>query len=268
VTGERIIVDPFDFVGGEIWRNGCYEPDTVAVIRRLLAPGMVYVDVGAYIGHHMIIASAAVGRTGCVHAFEPTPSTYHELQANVRLNHCKNTVCHNVALADRDGTARFYLAHVSEAAANSLGRTVHTSARHIDVRVRTLDDHFASNPVQHVDLIKVDVEGAELLVLRGAGQTLQRFMPCLILEFSQHAAAFSYTSADLAAALETMGYHLFRIGPMPLQPLDAHAESDELYFNALAVPPSVLDDLQRKQIVAVGHSRDRGTLAASSPRCA
>jgi FkbM family methyltransferase len=256
-TGQRIFADPFDSVGAEIRTNGCYEPETVAVIRGLLAPGMVYVDVGAYIGHHTIIGSAAVGPGGQVHAFEASPSTYAELLANVRLNQCTNTVCNNVALSDRAGTAPFYLADVSEAAANSLGRTVHTSERHIDVAVRTLDDYFESKSIHRVDLVKVDVEGAELLFVRGAARTLQRFKPALILEFSKHSSAFSYDSDDLATELGAMGYHLFQVGPMPLQPAAEAARHDELYYNILAVPSALVEDLQRKQIISLGQALGR-----------
>jgi len=247
LTGQKIIVDPLDSIGKEICQNGCYEPDTVALLDRLLEQGSVYVDVGAHVGHHVLIGSARVGSGGGVHAFEADPATFRELLRNVNINRCANVRVNNQAVADNSGTAHFFLADVSLSSANSLGKTVHTSDKRIDVTVTTLDAYFAACRADRVDVIKVDVEGAELLVLRGAVNALTRYQPTLILEFSRHSAAFNYTSRDLADELRAMDFELFRVAAMPLQPwVDSGEES---YYNVLAVPSRRVAEFRKKNVL-------------------
>ena len=184
VTGQPIEVDPFDVVGGEIARHGAYEPETVAVWRAILAPGMVVVDAGAHVGQYAIIASPLVGPTGSVHAFEPDPETFRQLTANVRLNRGGNVVCTQAALGRERGTAPLFLADVSNVGGNSLRRTVCSRGRQQDVGVESLDDYAAARSVARLDVLKADVEGPELLVLEGGARLLGRGRPSMLLEFS------------------------------------------------------------------------------------
>jgi FkbM family methyltransferase len=235
VTGQPIEVDPFDVVGGEIARHGAYEPETVAVWRAILAPGMVVVDAGAHVGQYAIIASPLVGSTGSVHAFEPDPETFRQLTANVRLNRGDNVVCTQAALARERGRAPLFLADVSNVGGNSLRRTVCSRGRQRDVGVETLDEYAAARSLEKLDVLKADVEGAELLVLEGGARLLARHRPLLLLEFSINTVAFGYTEADLRHRLAEWGYRPFAVGPMPLAELAAAPRGLDFY-NVLAVP--------------------------------
>jgi FkbM family methyltransferase len=235
VTGQPIEVDPFDVVGGEIARHGAYEPETVAVWRAILAQGMVVADAGAHVGQYAIIASPLVGPTGAVHAFEPDPETFRRLTANVRLNRGGNVVCTQAALGRERGTAPLFLADVSNVGGNSLRRTVCSRGRQRDVGVETLDDYAAARSLPRLDVLKADVEGAELPVLEGGARLLARGRPLMLLEFSINTAAFGYTEADLRHRLAAWGYRLFAVGPMPLIELGVMPRALEFY-NVLAVP--------------------------------
>jgi len=245
-TGQRIVIDPCDSVGRDVLLHGCYEPDTVVLLSALLSEGMTYVDVGANIGHHALIAASRVGDRGAIHAFEPTPATFDELRRNMSRNGCRNVSYNNCALGDYVGMAQFYLADLSETVANSLGRTVHVTDRQVSVSVRTLDDYSVDAGIDRLDVLKVDVEGAELMVLRGAERTIRQFQPLIVLEFSKHTVAFGYEAAELAQTLRNLQYELFTVGTMPLT---LHAHSDELYYNVLAVPANRVTELEVKQIV-------------------
>lgn len=245
-TGQRIVIDPCDSVGRDVLLHGCYEPDTVVLLFALLSEGMTYVDVGANIGHHALIAASRVGNRGSIHAFEPTPATFEELRRNMSRNGCHNVSYNNCALSDQVGTAQFYLADLSETVANSLGRTVHVTDRQVSVSVRTLDDYSVAADINRLDVLKVDVEGAELMVLRGAERTIRQFQPLIVLEFSKHTVAFGYEAAELAHTLRNLQYELFTVGAMPLT---RHSHSDELYYNVLAVPEHRVTELETKQIV-------------------
>ena len=235
VSGQQIEVDPFDAVGGEIARHGAYEPETVAVFQVLLTPGMVVVDAGAHVGQYTVMASPLVGLAGAVHAFEPDPDTFRQLVANVALNGGENVVCNQAALSREAGTACLYLADVSNIGGSSLRPTVCYRGRQRKVRVETIDGYAAVRSLSRLDLLKADVEGAELLVLEGGAAFLSRCRPLMILEFSINTRAFGYTETSLRERLADWGYRLFAVGPMPLVPLGV-APPDRDYYNVLAVP--------------------------------
>jgi FkbM family methyltransferase len=245
-TGQDIEVDPFDAVGAEIARWGCYEPETVAVFRALVAPGMVVVDAGAHVGQYTVMAAALVGPQGEVHAFEPDPATFRQLRDNVALNGYGNVVCNAAALSNQGGTATLFLADVSNVGGNSLRRTICSRGQEIAVPVRTLDEYAASAPLARVDLIKADVEGAELLLLQGGAGLITRCAPALILEFSVNVEAFDYSEGALRAQLADWGYALYGIGPLPLAPLSG-PPAGASYYNVLAVPRR-----RREALVATG----------------
>lgn len=99
-------VDPFASVGKEIACSGCYEPETVALFRTLVAPGMVVVDAGAQMGQYTVLARDAVGPTGQVHAFEPDPTTFRYVKANA--DGVPNTICNCFALGRESGTVTVF----------------------------------------------------------------------------------------------------------------------------------------------------------------
>jgi len=247
-TGQVLEVDPFDEVGGEVVRRGVYEPETVDVFRAVLAPGMIVVDAGAHVGQYSVIASPLVGPTGAVHAFEPDPDTFRQLLVNVRLNRCDNVACNEAALGREPGAARLHLADVSNVGGNSLRPTVCTRGQHREVHVETLDGYAAARGLSRLDVLKADVEGAELLVLEGGTRLVARCRPLMILEFSINVAAFGYTETDLRRRLGEAGYDLFAVGPMPLVEL-GERPLDRDFYNVLAVPRPRRADLVARRVV-------------------
>ena len=233
-TGQRVCVDPFDIVGGAIARDGCYEPETVAVFQQLLSPGAVAVDAGAHVGQYTLLAALAVAEPGHVHAFEPDPTTFELLAGNVRRNRCRNVTANRAALGHDTCSGTLYYADVFNTGGNSLRPDTTTAGAYVTVAVCTLDAYAVAQRLARLDVLKADVEGAELPLLDGARATIARFAPTMILEFSVKTALFGYSRADLRQALARAGYSLFRIGRMPLRSDGAcgvHAD----FVNMLAV---------------------------------
>jgi FkbM family methyltransferase len=248
-SGQLIFVDPFEHVGRAIARDGCYEPDTVALVRALLPPGSVFVDVGAHVGQYTLMGAQMAGSDGHVHAFEPDPANCALLRASVRANRCANVTCTEAALAASGGTASLHLSDVASTCGNSLGETGLTGGRAVTVALETLDAYVRSHGITRIDLVKADVEGAELPMLSGGSETLARFQPPLILEFSTHTAAFGYSRADLAAFLLERGYDLYEVGPLPLAPLTRTFAEREQY-NVLALPAALRAAMIGRGIIA------------------
>ena len=236
-NGMKIKVHLNDHVGGEIIRTGYYEIDTVRLIQRLLKPGMVFVDVGTHVGQYTLLASGPVGRTGEIHSFEPDPETYSWFVSNVKRNGLTNVRTNQLALAGQPGTLTLYLSEVTDIGSNSLRRPRFFSGRVCEVEVVTLDSYLESRHVSRVDVMKIDVEGAECEVVNGASALLGREdRPVMILEFEEaRQLAFQSSCAQLAALLVAKGYDLFRYDSSGLESYLPRVP-DKPSFNILAVP--------------------------------
>ena len=175
-NGQRIWVPLNDLIGETIYKSGYYEPDWVAIIQRLLEPGMVFFDVGAHIGQYTLLASEAVGSEGQVHSFEPDPDTYWFLDASVRLNRLRNVKSHCVALSSEPGTKSLYLAPVSSLGDSSLAPPKGYVGVTRTVPCTSLDAYVATHRVPRVDLIKVAFVG-RLVPYKGADMLIDATAP-------------------------------------------------------------------------------------------
>jgi FkbM family methyltransferase len=153
---------------------GCYEFTKQRLFARTVRPGQVVYDIGANVGFYTLLASVLVGPTGRVLAFEPLPRNVAYLRTHVELNHCHNTTVVTAAVSDTMGTARF-----DGSGDGSMAHLATDGA--IAVETVTLDNVvFAQGePPPHV--IKIDVEGAEMAVLRGGQQTIETYRPTIFL---------------------------------------------------------------------------------------
>lgn len=154
-----------------------YEPAKHALIRRHLRPGMTFIDVGANKGDFTLLAACLAGNSGTVISIEPAPENHSILQRSIELNDYTNIRVLQVALSDRDGTANLQIGSTS--GSHTLSPEFN-GLRTVAVPTRTLDGVVAEQQLGSVDMIKIDVQGLELAVLRGASQTL-RANPGIIL---------------------------------------------------------------------------------------
>ncbi|HET8579488.1 MAG TPA: FkbM family methyltransferase [Nitrospiraceae bacterium] len=144
-----------------------------------LKPGMVVVDGGAHIGLYSLLASQRVGDRGVVIAFEPDPYNYRALAFNIKENRCRNVVILPKALSSTVGKQRFYQ-HPSTISSSFVDREDLERGRPREVDITALDNELDGLPGDPM-LIKLDVEGAELLALRGMRNLLGRGMCSVIL---------------------------------------------------------------------------------------
>jgi FkbM family methyltransferase len=237
-NGMKIRVAWNDYIGRAIYQHGYYEPELVALLGRLLKPGMVFLDVGAHVGQYTLAASPLVGKSGGVHCFEPDPETYRWLCLNIQANHLANVVPNQMAVADQSGKKQFFFATSQDIGSNSLSRpsALHDSGRSTEVRCTTVDQYLLQRNIPHVDVMKIDIEGAELPMLAGATKLLHREdAPVILVEFeAERQKAFGNSCAALADALTDCGYQLFRAeGAMT----EYHpSTSDPRSFNVLGIP--------------------------------
>jgi FkbM family methyltransferase len=148
-----------------------YDHAQQTLIRKLLGPKTTYVDVGANVGTEVLLALQAGSK---VYAFEPTQDSFELLQANVNLNSfAKMAQLFQTALADKAGKLTFYAFDDGLALKNSAIQS-DASQRKITVPATTLDLFIEKEKPAQVTLLKIDVEGAELLVLKGGQKALKK----------------------------------------------------------------------------------------------
>jgi len=164
-----------------LYVGGSFEPNEFVLLDAVLRPGMVFVDGGANEGVYSVFAARRVRRNGRVVAFEPSTRERDRLEANVRANRLRNVDVRAVALGEEPGEATLALAGYGHEGQNTIGPTVSNpnveTIGHVPVRVERLDDAGLDS----VDVIKLDVEGSEARVLRGARRTIERDRPIIQL---------------------------------------------------------------------------------------
>ena len=179
IDGVRFYLNAKDTgLSAELAVEGVHEPRLTAALRQLLRPGMVVADVGANIGYFALLAARRVSPGGKVIALEPFPESYCLLVKNVRANGLANVVPLQVAAGD---AARCATLHVYEKANwNRLGAPGPGVLGAVPVQVEALDILLSAE--RRVDLVRMDVEGAEYEVLLGARGILTRDLPYLVIE--------------------------------------------------------------------------------------
>ncbi len=174
LNGSRLTCLLPDFVSLYLYLFGIWEPDITEFIKRRLKPGNVFVDVGANIGYHSVLASKLVGEQGRVVAIEASPTTFDLLKENLSLNpHCENVRAVNMAAASMVTKLNVY-----GGSPFSLGLTSTRNQRDrrrpdAEVDAAPLDDMIHDDELGRVRLIKIDVEGAEPSVIAGMNKLIQ-----------------------------------------------------------------------------------------------
>jgi FkbM family methyltransferase len=192
--------------------------DEVPGLAAFAGPGAVCVDVGAEFGLYTWTLAGLVGPRGHVHAVEPQPGPAGFVDATRRLLGAAHVTVHRTALGAAAGRGALSLPRrrmlpvhgraFLTTGADGLGSNAEF-ARHdeVPVAVSTLDDLVADLQLDRLDLVKVDIEGAEATLLAGAAKTLEGFRPVLMLELEdRHLARFGTTVADVVADLAELDY--------------------------------------------------------------
>jgi FkbM family methyltransferase len=234
LNGMKVVVPWNDHVGGSIYSQGYYEKSTLTLIEKLLEPNMVFIDVGGHIGQYTLVASAIVGDGGQVHSFEPDPDTFRLLSLNVKSNHCGNVHINPVGLFSEEGTKRFYLATTRDIGSNSLAEPSNYAGDFLDITCTTLDKYVEKNKVSKIDLIKIDVEGAEHHMLRGASNLLQQRKPVMIIEFEEaRQKSFGFSCAKLGELIAGFGYILYYVSDETV--LEEYSPEKHGHFRSLNI---------------------------------
>lgn len=207
IDGHVLFIDQDDSLALTV--NGIYEPEETNLLKQIIKPGNVVLDLGANIGYFTLLFARLVGPNGKVYAFEPHPTTYSLLKKNIQANGYGNVTSYQKAVSNRSGELVLYVDKFS----NVDHRIYPSETRTEEIRIETvrLDDFFPN--LSLVNFIKVDTQGAEALILSGMKNLLQRNKECtLLMEFWPY--GLKEIGSDPEAfydALRSLGFSVFDI---------------------------------------------------------
>jgi len=214
IDGITYELDLDELMDSLIYFEGSFEPYTTGAINKLCKEGMTVIDIGANIGCHTLLFAKLVGPRGKVIAFEPMSWAFSKLIRNIELNNFDNIILEKTALSNENnknqevnfscswpisGIVDFkrYLAHQA-----------HIMKDVVDFI--TLDDYVSKKGISKIDLIKLDVDGYEFKVIRGALETLKLYNPIIIMELAVYTLKeMGDKVTDLVSLLSDLGYKFY-----------------------------------------------------------
>lgn len=210
--GISVRLVPRGQVAAFFWSGRDFERHEVAFILSVLDQGMIFFDVGANVGLFTIYAAKKIGGAG-VFAFEPCSSTYGLLKQNLLLNRLDDVNVSQNGLGDSVGEGVLQINARGKDGLNTLGQATHLESKVVGqeaVHITTVDVFMKDHNVPRVDVMKVDIEGAELMMFRGARNLLERAdAPLVLYECGCLTRGFGYHPVEILWFLESRGYTLF-----------------------------------------------------------
>ena len=195
-SGHKLWIDPASQLGQALLKDHAYEPGTLATMTSVLRAGDTFVDIGANEGYFTVIAAGLVGG-GKVVAVEPQTRLGDVLFTNLKLNHASNVTVRQVALSVDDGERVLHLRPTTNTGASSFHQVGRIGKAKEVVPTMSLDNLLRRDGITRVRLVKIDCEGAEEEVIKGAEYALDR-------------QAFDYILIDYHPQLGEGGEHRSR----------------------------------------------------------
>lgn len=199
--------EAYVYDGSYVEEKNFQEPHLVKFLGKKLKKGMVFYDIGAHFGYYTLLARKLVGKSGKVIAFEPSPIPYKYLSKNIKINKFSNAKANQLLVGKRNGESVLYY--------SGFGGTKSSFKRSSDLpfskKVSSIAlDSFVSKNRHDPDFVKIDVEGAELLVLQGFLKTIEGLKPDLLIELHHHLLSAGDLEKILTI-LKDSNYKLFSV---------------------------------------------------------
>ncbi len=226
---------------------GEYEKAITEIVKVILREGDVCLDVGANFGWYSTIFHKYCGPSGEVHAFEPVPVTFHELEENYALmGKPANVSINNLALGEKEDRLTINLFKGLSSGHASLSDQGREDAISFECKVVTLDSYLSERNVGDVNFVKVDIEGAEMMFLKGAEKLFeQERSPIWLMEMAlQQTKNFGYLPDDLIKFMSARAdYYFFKVDEPNTKLIEVRGfDPDDIGANVIAFPRGCYDD--------------------------
>jgi len=243
--GAELVVDLNDYVGRTAYYIGDLDRKISQIAKRIVRPGDHVLDIGANIGVVTMQLSRLVGETGVVDAFEPNPTTNGMLARSIERNGIRNVRLHRYALGEKEEPLRLSFPSGNLGMATLSPDSPTDGWNHVDVPVRTLASVADELKLGHIRFIKIDVEGFELGVLRGAERWFANDLPDAIV-FETVVSSRNSKESPVVSLLVEHGYRLYSL-PKAVFSVRLHPYRpgvDAASHDMLAVREGCADEIQ------------------------
>ena len=225
IDGIKYELDLSEMIDSSLYFLGHYESNTSRVLREYIEPNMTIFEVGANIGAHTFeIAKLLDSNRGILFSFEHTEYAFNKLQRNFILNDFKNIVLEKIALSDINEEKEIHRATSPETMPfkASWDKKKHgPKYRSIDrIKFQRLDDYFTQNNLKGLDLLKIDVDGYELRVIKGGKETNSKYMPMIIIELGVTVERIGDNLDVLVDTISSFGYAIYSIESTEIEKFD------------------------------------------------
>ncbi|KPK87849.1 MAG: hypothetical protein AMS27_01190 [Bacteroides sp. SM23_62_1] len=229
-------LDLDEWIQQHIYFLGYFDYPGVQFLKKNLGEDDIFIDAGANIGSYTLIAAKQVGKTGRVYAFEPAGAAYKRLCENIEINEYSNIITEKKGLLDMNSTIDLFLANKTNLGMSSIYHHDSESGTVERIETTKLDVYVDNQNITRVDLIKLDIEGSEMLALQGMQKTLEKFKPKVLIELKEETHARSeYSINDIIGYLNSHGYEKWYIDDKGDCSRDIE-NKPEGYYNFLFIP--------------------------------
>ena len=241
LEGLTIYAYPGNETSRAIFVTGNYEPNEFFLLSQVIRPGMIFVDAGANMGLYTLFVARKIGEHGTVLAIEPSTRECERLLKNVAINSLSNVRLLCNAVSNSCSDVDLLIAEDEWSGHNTIGAFAYDTPLAIKETVRAcrLDDIVSREGLSRVDIVKLDIEGAEFGALKGASEILERFRPLLLLELADRALCHQGgSSSQIWDFCRQKGYRIFAFDQTTGLPVPAQQKPYYDSENVVAVPES------------------------------
>jgi len=233
IQNQKMFLDSKDSL--QLSLNGIYGEFETEIVKNEIKPNDVVLDVGAHIGYFTLLFAKLVGSEGKVFSFEPEPKNFELLTKNIEINNYENVITESKIVSDKNKTWTLYTFETSSGANRIYKPNENINVKPIEVDSISLDEYFKNSEfLKRIKFVKIDVEGAELLVLKSMKSIFQNNNNIkLLLEFNpKFLLEIGSKSSDFFNLLHSESFSIFFIDGKnhKLIPLNSDTELDPKLF--------------------------------------
>lgn len=204
---QKMILHLDDWIQQQIYFLDYYDRRGIEYIKMHFRANNTFIDIGANVGSYSLVASGLAGKSGKVYAFEPVSHVYRQLSQNIELNNISNIIAEPLAIYEQKKLLDIHVSDLENTGMSSIFRHDHESGETQRVQAIVFDDYVMEHDIREIQIIKMDIEGAELHALKGMQMVLKNLRPCLIIELSPTALENAPTdSQDIISYLAGFNY--------------------------------------------------------------
>lgn len=233
IQNQKMFLDSKDSL--QLSLNGIYGEFETEIVKNEIKPNDVVIDIGAHIGYFTLLFAKLVGPEGKVFSFEPEPKNFELLTKNIEINNYENVITESKIVSDKNKTCTLYTFETSSGANRIYKPNENINVKPIEVDSISLDEYFKNSEfLKRIKFVKIDVEGAELLVLKSMKSIFQNNNNIkLLLEFNpKFLLEIGSKSSDFFNLLHSESFSIFFIDGKnhKLIPLNSDTELDPKLF--------------------------------------